>query len=113
MTDVASMQATAPQKTAVNGKIGKAAEDFEGMFMTQMLQPMFDTIDVDPNFGGGHGEQVMRSFLTQEYGKLIAKNSNFGITSAVKNQMLKMQAEGQTTQGHTIKNGVASYANAP
>jgi len=56
-----------------NAKIDKTAQDFEAMFATQMLQPMFETVQVDGTFGGGHGEEVMRSFMMQEYGKIIAK----------------------------------------
>ncbi|HEU0118526.1 MAG TPA: chemotaxis protein, partial [Alphaproteobacteria bacterium] len=68
--DMAVMQSSSPQQLAKGAaNVDKTSQDFESMFMSQMLQPMFDTIDVDPVFGGGHGEQVMRSFLVQEYGK--------------------------------------------
>ena len=33
----------------------------------------------------------MRNFLVQEYGKVTAKNSNFGIAAAVRSQMLRAQ----------------------
>jgi peptidoglycan hydrolase FlgJ len=69
----------------------QAAKDFEGMFMAQMLQPMFDTVGVDKLFGGGHGEEAMRGFLVQEYGKALAKTSNFGIADAVQTEMVMKQ----------------------
>jgi Rod binding domain-containing protein len=75
-----------PQKS-----IDQAAMEFEGMFMTQMLQPMFDTVSVDPLFGGGHGEEMMRGFLVQEYGKIVAQNSHLGITDAVRGEMQHIQ----------------------
>ncbi|MGL1465890.1 rod-binding protein, partial [Vibrio parahaemolyticus] len=61
-------------------------------FMSQMLQPMFETMDVNPLFGGGEGEKVMRSFLVQEYGKIASKNSTFGIADAVKKEMIHAQS---------------------
>jgi peptidoglycan hydrolase FlgJ len=71
--------------------VDQAANDFEGMFMSQMLQPMFDTVGVDPLFGGGHGEEMMRGFLVQEYGKLLSKNSHLGIAAAVRGEMQHLQ----------------------
>jgi peptidoglycan hydrolase FlgJ len=90
--DTAVSQATA-SKMAVgaNTNIDKAANDFEGMFLTQMLQPMFETVPVDSEFGGGHGEEVMRSFLVQEYGKIVAKSGTINIAAAVKNEMIRAQ----------------------
>jgi len=91
--------------------IGKTAQDFEAMFATQMLQPMFEGIEVDPTFGGGNGEQVMRSFLLQEYGKLIAKTDKLGIAAQVKNEMLRAQ-EGANGRGSgaTARTGKTAYA---
>lgn len=94
MGDVALSQLmTTPlaNKGAVPSNIDKAAQDFESVFITQMLQPMFDGIAVDPIFGGGHGEEIMRSFMVQEYGKIIAKNGGFGLASAVKAELIRTQ----------------------
>ena len=76
-----------------NGSVDKAAGDFEGMFMSQMLTPMFEGIGSDPMFGGGHGEEVMKSFLVQEYGKIVAKTGKFGLSAAVRNEMIMAQAK--------------------
>lgn len=78
-------------KTAPLDVIDKKSKEFEGVFMSQMLQPMFEGLKVDPIFGGGHGEEVMRSFLVQEYGKAMSANSHLGIANAVKNAMIKSQ----------------------
>jgi len=103
--DLALSQATAPRlgKIAAVGNIDKAASDFEGMFMTQMLQPMFAGVAVDPVFGGGHGEEMMRSFLVQEYGKMIAKSGHIGIAAAVKNEMIRAQQIAQTGGPNAIQ----------
>ena len=47
-------------------KATQAAQEFEAMFATQMLAPVMESVDVDENFGGGHGEEVFRSMLVQE-----------------------------------------------
>jgi len=90
--------------------IDKKSKDFEGMFMSQMLQPMFEGMKVDPIFGGGHGEEVMRSFLVQEYGKAMSVGGHLGIAAAVKNAMIKAQEAGQPNQPNA--NQGAAYAAA-
>ena len=85
-----------------NANIDKTAQDFEAMFATQMLQPMFEGVGVDPTFGGGHGEEVMRSFLLQEYGKVIAKSDRLGIAKQIKAEMLRVQ-EGSSHRANARK----------
>jgi len=92
--------------------IDQAAQDFEGMFMAQMLQPMFETVNVNPVFGGGHGEEVMRSFLVQEYGKVVAKNSSFGIAAAVRDEMIRTQQQADANN-HILNNGATSVLGSP
>ncbi|MFA4995339.1 MAG: rod-binding protein [Bdellovibrionales bacterium] len=78
-------------KMATNARLDAVAQDFEAVFATQLLKPMFDTVPVNGLFGGGNGEEVMRSFLLQEYGKMIAQNGLLGIASQVKAEMLRAQ----------------------
>lgn len=81
------------------GNMDKTSKDFESMFMSQMLQPMFQGVGVDPLFGGGHGEEIMKTFLVQEYGKVAAKNGHLGVAAAVKDQMLRAQAAASAQGG--------------
>lgn len=73
-----------------------AAKDFESMFMAQMLQPVWEGVEVDGVFGGGHGEEIMRIFLIQELGKSIAQGMNTGISDAIKAEMIRIQASQQS-----------------
>ena len=105
MGDMALTQADTAHlkgKLAANANIDKAAQNFESMFVTQMLQPMFEGIGVDPTFGGGHGEEIMRSFMLQEYGKIVAKSGGFGIAAAVKGELIRMQQTGSSGGSHVI-----------
>ncbi len=72
--------------------IDKAAKEFEGMFISEMLNHMFSGVEVDPEFGGGHGEEMFRSLLVNEYGKQIASGPGIGIASKVKEVMIAMQS---------------------
>ena len=71
--------------------IDKAAQDFEAHFASEFLESMFSSIEADPLFGGGEGENVFRSFLLQEYGKALAANGSLGISNLVRQELLKAQ----------------------
>ncbi len=68
-----------------------SAEEFEAVFVSQMLTQMFDSIEIDPLTGGGNGEEVFRSLLVNEYGKSIAKSGGIGIADHVQREMLRLQ----------------------
>ncbi|MFT3811637.1 MAG: rod-binding protein [Micropepsaceae bacterium] len=69
----------------------RAAEDFESVFVSQMMEPMFQGIKTDGMFGGGSGEQVFRSLMIQEVGKEISAGGGIGVADAVYGEMLRMQ----------------------
>ncbi len=79
----------APAKDA--GEARQVAEDFEALFLSQMLQHMFAGIETDGPFGGGHAETIYRSLLANEYGKLVSRTGGVGIADAVQREILKLQ----------------------
>ena len=96
--DAASLldRANAPRTPRVpasggQGAVKKAADDFESMFVSQMFSHMFDSVEVDPLFGGGHGEQMFRSLLVNEYGKSVVKAGGLGISAQLQRDMLRLQ----------------------
>jgi Rod binding domain-containing protein len=84
------MPQTAGAKTATQAH--KAAVEFEAVFVSQMLQQMFTGIDTDKEFGGGNAEQMWRSQLLDQYGRMVAHRGNgIGISAAVERSLLKHQ----------------------
>ena len=77
--------------TRIPGDVKRVAEDFEAFFLTQTMASMFEGLDADPLFGGGPGESTYRSFLTQEYGKIVAKAGGIGIADSVAREIIKLQ----------------------
>lgn len=73
--------------------IERAAKDFEAVMISEMLKPMLETVEVDSMFGGGKGEEVFRSMMTQEYGKMIAKTGGIGIADHVKAELIRQQGQ--------------------
>lgn len=72
-----------------------AAQEFEGMIIGQLLEPMFEGIKTDGAFGGGTGEMVFRSLMIQQVGKDIAASGGIGLAKDVMTTMLRMQEQGR------------------
>lgn len=97
LRNVSPLQTGAMKKAGVSREeMAKKAKEFEGIFMAQMLKPMWEGVETDPLFGGGTGEDVMRDMLVQEYGKSMAQSDNFGLSNAVLDVMLRVQEQSQT-----------------
>jgi Rod binding domain-containing protein len=69
----------------------KVGREFEQMFMSEMLQPMFAGLSTDKLFGGGTGEKMFRSLQIDEFAKALTKSGGIGIADAVKREVLRMQ----------------------
>jgi Rod binding domain-containing protein len=69
----------------------KVAEDFEAMFVSQMITPMFAGLEADGEFDGGSAEQSYRGMLINEYGKSIARAGGIGLAAPVKAELIRMQ----------------------
>jgi Rod binding domain-containing protein len=93
----APMDVPAGQTSSISSaklqKAQEAAQDFESVFIAEMIKPMFEGIETEGPFGGGKGEEVFRGMLVQEYGKILSKSGSIGITNAVRDQMIAMQSQ--------------------
>lgn len=72
-------------------KFKQTAQDFEAVFISEMLRPMFENIEPSSPFGGGSGEKIYRDMQIDEYGKAIAKSGGIGLADNVMREMIKMQ----------------------
>lgn len=73
--------------------MARAAQDFEAMFLSQLLQPMFENVDMSPMGGDSPGSGVYKDMLVKEYGKAIADAGGIGIADEVRQEMLRMQEQ--------------------
>ena len=92
-----SLQAAAsatPRPSAARGDVAgarKTAEDFAAFFFSQSLETVFSSMSSDKMFGGGSGEEVYKSLLTQEYGKVVARATGSGLADTVQREILRLQ----------------------
>ena len=74
-------------------KTGDSAREFEAVFITEMMKPMFEGISTDGMFGGGKAEEIFHSLMLQEYGKIMAQTGQVGIADHVKEELLRIQGD--------------------
>lgn len=91
MTLAQAAPIAAPHTTSNAAQAKKLAQQFEGVFVSQMLGEMFEGISTDGPFGGGQGEAMFRSLMLDEYGKQIAAQGGLGLTPAITSELLKTQ----------------------
>ncbi|WP_243370235.1 rod-binding protein [Geotalea sp. SG265] len=70
-----------------NINAAKVAKEFESLFVGMMLKSMRETVGGDTLTGGGHGEDVYRSLLDQEYAKAVAENGSLGLARIIEKQL--------------------------
>ena len=80
----------------IDGKhLRDVAQNFEAVFLGEMLRPMFDNLEPEGPFGGGPGEEVWKNMQIDEFGKAIAKNGGIGLADHIVRAMLQMQEKKQ------------------
>lgn len=91
----ASRLTQAPKLPTISGnnmkQIKETAQQFEAVFLSEMLRPMFANIEASEPFGGGSGEKIYRDMQVDEYGKAIARAGGIGLADNVMREMIKMQ----------------------
>jgi flagellar protein FlgJ len=70
-----------------NAEIKKTTQDFEALFIGMMLKSMRSTVGKDSLTGGGHGEEVYRSLLDQEYAQEAARGGVLGLGRGLEEQL--------------------------
>ncbi len=90
------------QRVTVNGEgltekqlqqAKKVSRDFEGLFVGMMMKSMRATVGKDKLTGGGHGEEVYRSMLDQEYANAsVKKAGGLGIAKMVERDIIRQES---------------------
>lgn len=80
---------------------GKVAMEFESLFIGMMLKSMRSTVGKDSLTGGGHGEEVYRSLLDQEYANAIASGGGLGLRNMIEAQLVSHTGDGTYNDNRT------------
>ncbi|MBN2441369.1 MAG: rod-binding protein [Spirochaetales bacterium] len=77
------------QTSQVNkdSKLYKACQDFESIFIKQMLNVMRKTVNKSGLIDGGFAEEVFEDMLYDEYAQKMSQNANFGLSDSLYKQL--------------------------
>lgn len=79
------------EEKAKRAKIADTAKNFESSFMSVMMQQMFEGVKTSQPFGGGNGEEMFKSVLTDAISKQVTNAGGIGLASTIQREMLKLQ----------------------
>jgi len=72
-------------------KIEKLAKDYESVFLSQVLETMWEGISTDGLTGGGQSEGIWRSFMLQEYAKTMTAQGGIGLAKQITRDLIRAQ----------------------
>lgn len=70
----------------------RVAQEFESVFLSEMMGPMFEGVSTDGLGGGGVGEEMFRPMLIEQYAKALTHSGGVGIADSITRELLRMQA---------------------
>jgi Rod binding domain-containing protein len=78
-----------PKKTGVgkNSKLYRACQEFEAIFIKQMLNVMRKTVNKAGLLDGGFAQEVFEDMLYDEYAKKMAEHAGFGLSDSLYRQL--------------------------
>jgi flagellar protein FlgJ len=82
-------------------EIHKVSQDFEALFAGMMMKSMRATVGQDKLTGGGHGEEVFRSMLDQEYAAAAAKRNSLGLAPMIEKDIIRQQSRNSVKKTDT------------
>lgn len=101
-TGTISDKARSLQRSAVNGggvtekqrlQAKKVSQDFEALFVGMMMKSMRETVGKDTLTGGGHGEEVYRSMLDQEYANAsVKRGGGLGLAKVLEKDIIRQES---------------------
>jgi peptidoglycan hydrolase FlgJ len=77
------------QKKLEEQKVGKLAEDFESLFLGTLFKSMRQSVQESDLMTSGHGGDLFKSLLDEEYAKLTAANGSTGIASMITRDLMR------------------------
>jgi Rod binding domain-containing protein len=77
---------------AQQSKIAATAKQFEAMALTELLNPIFNTVDTAHGlFGGGEAEAAWKPMMVSELAKNLSAHGGLGLARPVMEQMIRIQ----------------------
>lgn len=83
----ARLDAVSSRRDLERTRLKQATEDFESIFVKQMLDSMRKTVKKGDLFGGGFAETIYEDMLYERYADRIAESGTLGIAKMLYERM--------------------------
>lgn len=71
----------------------KVSQDFEALVVGMMMKSMRETVGKDKLTGGGHGEEIYRSMLDQEYAAAsVKRGGGLGLAKMIEKDIIRQES---------------------
>lgn len=101
-SDSAAARARQMQRQIQNGSLltekqrqqaKKVSQDFEALVVGMMMKSMRETVGKDKLTGGGHGEEIYRSMLDQEYAAAsVKRGGGLGLAKMIEKDIIRQES---------------------
>lgn len=110
-TYATSFSSAAPLQSDASGRLRQQAEELEAVFLNTLVSEMFTSIDTDSEFGGGFGEETLRSMQSEQFAASLARSGGIGIADQIMANLLTAQesADKLALYGSEAARAAASY----
>jgi Rod binding domain-containing protein len=71
--------------------VRRVAVEFEAIFLSEMLAPMFEGLETDGLGGGGMGEEIFRPMLVERYAEALSRAGGVGIADSIVRELMRLQ----------------------
>ncbi len=76
-------------------RLREVAQEFESLFVKQMLDAMLDTVDRENSLlHGGFAEEIFEDMLFTEYSQMMAQTGTFGLADMIYDQLQEYESPG-------------------
>lgn len=93
--DSASKNAPSNINASEMARIEEVAENYEAVFLSQMVAHMFQDVGKNSMFHGGQTEEIFKGLLIEEYGKSVASQGGIGLAEHIKAELIRIQEANQ------------------
>jgi flagellar protein FlgJ len=85
----ASVRSTGRSRIDRESRLYQASQEFEAIFIKQMLKVMRDTVPEDDILDGGMAEDIFEDMLYDQYALKMAKTAGFGLADQIYLQLVR------------------------
>lgn len=74
---------------AEDARLRAAAQDFESVFLHQLVKMMRSTVEKSGLISGGRAEEIFQDMLDEKYAATLGKNSRIGLADLIYEELKK------------------------